>query len=106
MILILEDNTGDTFWRRVSPPVKGVVHRDLKPANIFLTSRDGETDICLKCKSNLKEGIDSTLLPRIGDFGLVVDISHCSESNSPGAIATRDSRLSYSMSARNYTFRC
>ncbi|KAN0081766.1 Protein kinase-like domain containing protein [Elaphomyces granulatus] len=74
---------------------KGVVHRDLKPANIFLTSRDGETDICLKCKSNLKGDIDSTLLPRIGDFGLVADISHCSESNSPGAIATRDSRLPY-----------
>ncbi|KAE8154766.1 kinase-like domain-containing protein [Aspergillus avenaceus] len=58
---------------------KGIVHRDLKPANIFLscpehTSSEG----CSICQS--ENGCPFWYShPRIGDFGLVADISHFNE---------------------------
>ncbi|KAL4931958.1 putative protein kinase [Aspergillus undulatus] len=65
---------------------KGIIHRDLKPANIFLScSEDRNFKECLPCMS--KTGACSKFChPRIGDFGLVADISHmndCSSANSP-----------------------
>ncbi|CAG8112564.1 unnamed protein product [Penicillium olsonii] len=64
---------------------KGIVHRDLKPANIFLCAPESTSaDICVSCSSN-----DASLVqfcrPRIGDFGLVADISHLNEVTS-GAV--------------------
>lgn len=58
---------------------KGIVHRDLKPANIFLSAPDSDPLTCNKCtdESNIKQ---KYFHPRIGDFGLVADISHCSDS--------------------------
>jgi translation initiation factor 2-alpha kinase 3 len=58
---------------------KDIVHRDLKPANIFLCAPENSTvDTCNTCSS----GQDSPVQfcrPRIGDFGLVADISHLNE---------------------------
>ena len=55
-----------------------IVHRDLKPANIFLSppdEADDESRACPTCKT--EHGVDSAFYhPRIGDFGLVADISH------------------------------
>ncbi|KAJ5218892.1 uncharacterized protein N7498_000991 [Penicillium cinerascens] len=55
---------------------KGIVHRDLKPANIFLSlPENSDRNTCGACGS----GSSSTTQfcrPRIGDFGLVADISH------------------------------
>lgn len=55
---------------------KGIVHRDLKPANIFLSTPDNrDLDGCSSCQSsNYSES--RYCHPRIGDFGLVADISH------------------------------
>lgn len=58
---------------------QGIIHRDLKPGNIFL-SEHGEYDqrpgcvetTCSDCKP---PKIKCYLNPRIGDFGLVADIS-------------------------------
>jgi eukaryotic translation initiation factor 2-alpha kinase 3 len=58
---------------------KGIVHRDLKPANIFLSTREGDKDICHSCHGTNGERIACQYRPRIGDFGLVADISHCTE---------------------------
>ncbi|OJD18657.1 PEK protein kinase [Emergomyces pasteurianus Ep9510] len=57
----------------------GIVHRDLKPANIFLSPADAQdSPACPTCE---KAGVErrSYTVPRIGDFGLVADISKCSE---------------------------
>jgi translation initiation factor 2-alpha kinase 3 len=60
---------------------KDIVHRDLKPANIFLCAPENITvDTCDACSS----GQDSPVQfcrPRIGDFGLVADISHLNEAS-------------------------
>ncbi|KAL2856922.1 kinase-like domain-containing protein [Aspergillus pseudodeflectus] len=68
---------------------KGIVHRDLKPANIFLScSDDRNFKECLPCKE--KVGTCSKFShPRIGDFGLVADISHLNDSV-PGAPVASD----------------
>ncbi|GMG53832.1 unnamed protein product [Aspergillus oryzae var. brunneus] len=61
---------------------KGIVHRDLKPANIFLScpeSRDSEG--CPPCQLD-NEHSSWYSHPRIGDFGLVADISHFNENQS------------------------
>ncbi|KAL4939959.1 hypothetical protein BDV06DRAFT_28396 [Aspergillus oleicola] len=65
---------------------KGIIHRDLKPANIFLScSEDRQFKECEPCVH--KTGACSKFShPRIGDFGLVADISHlndCSPGTSP-----------------------
>ncbi|PWY87079.1 protein kinase [Aspergillus sclerotioniger CBS 115572] len=58
---------------------KGIVHRDLKPANIFLSSPDKKhMDGCPPC-GNTHGAIHRYCHPRIGDFGLVADISHISD---------------------------
>ncbi|PYI04314.1 kinase-like protein [Aspergillus sclerotiicarbonarius CBS 121057] len=58
---------------------KGIVHRDLKPANIFLSSPDKKhIDGCLPC-GKMHGPIHRYCHPRIGDFGLVADISHISD---------------------------
>lgn len=55
---------------------KGIVHRDLKPANIFLSAPEGlESDSCSSCGSSDTSAVQFCR-PRIGDFGLVADISH------------------------------
>ncbi|KAL4948571.1 kinase-like domain-containing protein [Aspergillus filifer] len=66
---------------------KGIIHRDLKPANIFLScSEDRHFKECAPCMS--QSGACSKFLhPRIGDFGLVADISHLNEC-SPGTTPT------------------
>ncbi|PLB51202.1 kinase-like protein [Aspergillus steynii IBT 23096] len=58
---------------------KGIVHRDLKPANIFLSSPETKRlDGCLPCESAHQTSL-RYCHPRIGDFGLVADISHITE---------------------------
>ncbi|EKV16109.1 hypothetical protein PDIG_11530 [Penicillium digitatum PHI26] len=55
---------------------KGIVHRDLKPANIFLSAPDSSTTgTCNTCSSS-EASPTQFCCPRIGDFGLVADISH------------------------------
>ncbi|KAJ5690622.1 hypothetical protein N7462_005014 [Penicillium macrosclerotiorum] len=54
---------------------KKIVHRDLKPANIFLCAPEKHAlQVCPSCSS---DSISSAQFsrPRIGDFGLVADIS-------------------------------
>lgn len=67
---------------------KGIVHRDLKPANIFL-SIPGDNEIdeegCPRCRSG-RETATATpqyCRPRIGDFGLVADLSNYGDARSP-----------------------
>ncbi|KAJ5102153.1 hypothetical protein NUU61_004375 [Penicillium alfredii] len=65
---------------------KGIVHRDLKPANIFLcTPEDSTADTCSSCDSGGNSPVQFCR-PRIGDFGLVADISHLNEAASEGAV--------------------
>ncbi|CAI7632716.1 unnamed protein product [Penicillium glandicola] len=60
---------------------KGIVHRDLKPANIFLCAPENSTaDICVTCSSG-EASPTQFCRPRIGDFGLVADISHINEAS-------------------------
>lgn len=62
----------------------GIIHRDLKPGNIFL-SEHGEYDqrpgcvdtTCTECEQQAT--MKRYLNPRIGDFGLVADISGASD---------------------------
>ncbi|KAJ5737007.1 uncharacterized protein N7483_002132 [Penicillium malachiteum] len=67
---------------------KGIVHRDLKPANIFLCSPENHNlEICASCSAS--DDCQSPLhycRPRIGDFGLVADISHIDECTTDGAV--------------------
>ncbi|KAL3474012.1 kinase-like domain-containing protein [Aspergillus californicus] len=58
---------------------KGIVHRDLKPANIFLScTEDRNFKECQLCTA--ENGTCSKFShPRIGDFGLVADISHLND---------------------------
>ncbi|KAL5336417.1 kinase-like domain-containing protein [Aspergillus crustosus] len=76
---------------------KGIIHRDLKPANIFLScTEDRNFKDCLPCKT--QHGACSRFShPRIGDFGLVADISHhnaCSPGTSvPSNCAPKLSRV-------------
>ncbi|KAJ5948632.1 hypothetical protein N7454_001939 [Penicillium verhagenii] len=64
---------------------KGIVHRDLKPANIFLCAPESyAVESCTSCCS----GGDSPIhycRPRIGDFGLVADVSHLNENSPDGS---------------------
>ncbi|KAL4916551.1 kinase-like domain-containing protein [Aspergillus aurantiobrunneus] len=62
---------------------KGIIHRDLKPANIFLScAEDRKFKECQLCIA--RSGACSKFChPRIGDFGLVADISHLNDC-SPG----------------------
>ncbi|KAJ5309998.1 uncharacterized protein N7443_002459 [Penicillium atrosanguineum] len=55
---------------------KGIAHRDLKPANIFLSlPENSDRIICGICCSD-QNSPTQFCRPRIGDFGLVADISH------------------------------
>lgn len=73
---------------------KGIVHRDLKPANIFLSVQDDARDSCAKCQRESGD-VRNPYFPRIGDFGLVADISreHCADSSdaATGAVVVQDS---------------
>ncbi|KAI9876385.1 MAG: hypothetical protein M1830_006622 [Pleopsidium flavum] len=61
--------------------IQNVVHRDLKPANIFLSIHKGtaystgcvDISMCPQCEPTDKA--PAYVIPRIGDFGLVADIS-------------------------------
>ena len=58
---------------------KGIVHRDLKPANIFLSSPEtSHVEACRSCQKQ-PESADQYCHPRIGDFGLVADITQLNE---------------------------
>lgn len=62
---------------------KSIIHRDLKPANIFLSpSENGELDGCPSCMANYGSTPDYCH-PRIGDFGLVADVSHLNDCPTP-----------------------
>ncbi|KAE8375828.1 kinase-like domain-containing protein [Aspergillus bertholletiae] len=61
---------------------KGVVHRDLKPANIFLSCAEHrDSEGCSPCQLD-NECSSWYSHPRIGDFGLVADMSHLNERQS------------------------
>ncbi|KAL2827871.1 kinase-like domain-containing protein [Aspergillus pseudoustus] len=72
---------------------KGIVHRDLKPANIFLSCSDDRSfKECLLCKA--ETGACSKFShPRIGDFGLVADISHLNDSAPGTPVASEPQRI-------------
>ncbi|KAJ5677941.1 uncharacterized protein N7477_003574 [Penicillium maclennaniae] len=60
---------------------KGIAHRDLKPANIFLSlPESNDRNICDICAR--QNSPTQFCRPRIGDFGLVADISHLNGVNS------------------------
>ncbi|EED12837.1 protein kinase, putative [Talaromyces stipitatus ATCC 10500] len=67
---------------------KGIVHRDLKPANIFLSAREDNEGACHSCRGIDDQPIRNQYRPRIGDFGLVADISHCAEKPVPNGVVT------------------
>lgn len=65
---------------------KNIVHRDLKPANIFLSlPENSKTDTCIPCNSE-PNSPSHFCHPRIGDFGLVADISHLNSPASEGTV--------------------
>ncbi|KAJ5585033.1 uncharacterized protein N7459_004833 [Penicillium hispanicum] len=65
---------------------KGIVHRDLKPANIFLSAPENhDLETCLSCSSGSKIPVHFCR-PRIGDFGLVADISHLNEASTDASV--------------------
>ncbi|KAL4903214.1 hypothetical protein BDW74DRAFT_156877 [Aspergillus multicolor] len=76
---------------------KGIIHRDLKPANIFLScAEERNAKGCLPCLS--KMGVCSNFShPRIGDFGLVADLSHLNdrspETEGPGNVIPKLNRI-------------
>lgn len=64
---------------------KGIVHRDLKPANIFLSSPEtSHIEACRSCQKQ-PESADQYCHPRIGDFGLVADITQLNGGSPKGA---------------------
>ncbi|KAJ5760543.1 hypothetical protein N7520_007699 [Penicillium odoratum] len=66
---------------------KGIIHRDLKPANIFLCAPESYAiESCTACRIGEKSPIHYCR-PRIGDFGLVADVSRLDQ-NSPGGAVT------------------
>lgn len=65
---------------------KGIVHRDLKPANIFLSAREDDEGSCHSCRGVNDQPIRNQYRPRIGDFGLVADISHCADTPVPSGV--------------------
>lgn len=65
---------------------QNIVHRDLKPANIFLSlPQNSKTDTCIPCYSE-PNSPSQFCHPRIGDFGLVADISHLNTPASEGTV--------------------
>lgn len=65
---------------------KDIVHRDLKPANIFLSTPENKSpNPCIPCGSGANSPVHFCR-PRIGDFGLVADISHFNESSTDGTV--------------------
>lgn len=71
---------------------RGIVHRDLKPANIFLSLPERkELEGCPVCR---KEDFASSQYchPRIGDFGLVADISHLNDDGATNDATHLDKR--------------
>ena len=72
---------------------KGIVHRDLKPANIFLSSPENrQVECCFSCQLG-SESASRYCNPRIGDFGLVADISHFNEQSPQSPTTTPQSDL-------------
>jgi translation initiation factor 2-alpha kinase 3 len=69
---------------------KGIVHRDLKPANIFLSMREDGRNACRTCMTQ-NEMTQNPYRPRIGDFGLVTDIPHCTDPTTTDAVMIQDS---------------
>lgn len=69
---------------------KGIVHRDLKPANIFLSSPENSNlEICGTCQKQPE--LDCRYYhPRIGDFGLVADISHIDDCSRRGSVSSQN----------------
>ncbi|KAK2808026.1 hypothetical protein FQN50_005108 [Emmonsiellopsis sp. PD_5] len=67
----------------------GIVHRDLKPANIFLSPAGPQDDtVCPTCEKSSTTKTWYTI-PRIGDFGLVAEISRYGENkNDPNSPLT------------------
>ncbi|KAI9037852.1 putative protein kinase [Aspergillus affinis] len=66
---------------------KGIVHRDLKPANIFLSFHETKRlDGCPPCGS-AHQAPSRYCHPRIGDFGLVAEISHLNEQSPTTPVA-------------------
>jgi len=77
-----------------------LIHRDLKPANIFLSMHRGtapssgciDISLCTQCKRTHVE--PTYMIPRIGDFGLVADISpkdeYPSRTNGASPVSVRD----------------
>ncbi|KAJ6119755.1 hypothetical protein N7523_004035 [Penicillium sp. IBT 18751x] len=64
---------------------KGIAHRDLKPANIFLSlPESNDRNICDICTR--QNSPTQFCRPRIGDFGLVADISHLNGGAVDGAV--------------------
>ncbi|PGH23717.1 PEK protein kinase [Polytolypa hystricis UAMH7299] len=57
----------------------GIVHRDLKPANIFLSPKQATDDTTCPTCGNSDHTRQSYTIPRIGDFGLVAEISNFDE---------------------------
>lgn len=58
---------------------KGIVHRDLKPGNIFLSPCEiHTTHVCPSC-NHATTDVSQYTIPRIGDFGLVAEISEYGE---------------------------
>ena len=71
---------------------KGIVHRDLKPANIFLSAPEShDLETCMSCSSGSTVPVHFCR-PRIGDFGLVADISHLNEASADSSMTSYQQR--------------